>query len=164
VQQREGCLGDVLYVHRRETRLLQRQVEDTFGGDRGCFPEVRLHELARAQARPRQPRLHEVLLDLGVHPIEAEGGVECRAEPGELHDVPHARRFGRVDERALRVRELAVRPGDHQHALDTVQRSAERLRTAHVAFDDLDARRCVRPSSRPLRRFSPAPSPARRDG
>jgi hypothetical protein len=85
----------------------------------------------------------EVSLDLGVHPVEAEGRVERRSKPGELDDVLDAGSFGRVDERALRIRQLGVRSGDHQHVVDAVQGGSKRLLTEHVAFDDLDGRRCA---------------------
>jgi hypothetical protein len=69
---------------RRAGESAKRQVEGTFTGDRGYFPEVNLHELARAQVCPGQPRVHEVSLDLGVHPVEAEGVSRAAPRPENL--------------------------------------------------------------------------------
>jgi hypothetical protein len=66
-----------------------------------------------------EPRLLEVSLDPGVHPVEAEAGVQRRSEPGEFHDVLHAGSFGRVDERALRFRQPGVVSGSLNHCSDT---------------------------------------------
>lgn len=87
-------------------------------------------ERARPQQHPRQPRVEQVLLDLGMPAVEDHRCVECSTRPGELDHSLDAGRPGRGD-RSLLVLHLVrhVAAGQEQR-VDAFHRLLERLRVA----------------------------------
>src|SRR4051812_30790137 len=97
---------------------------------------------------PFQARRLEMAFDLQMlacasEPIGIEGGSGFLA--AELDHVPNAGRLRGVDEPALRRHHVAPGGGDHEGAVEAVERLVQGRRVGHVALDDLNGGKGAQP-------------------
>src|SRR5690606_3781287 len=92
-----GYRGDVARVDEWDPAFLRRRAQDTVPGDRPPLIEQVLHEMVRAQYRPRDARLLQLALDVEMPQADHRLRVIGRAECGELHDVLDACLRGGAD-------------------------------------------------------------------